>query len=186
MSILPSIFRKPLMGLSLVTALAFGTTSHAADGNGGTSAKKLPEPEFTVQVEMPKGSNEGTLTISAKIPISPKTRKPYHIYSTRTNGVNGGRATKVTFEKGVPWELLGSDFTADHEPHATTEPDVDDKPEPVEHFERKVTWKRQIRLKTGVAPQAAPVAGTIRCQMCDESSCRFIRHRFKTQVSISE
>ena len=186
MSILPKIFCKPLVGLSVMTALAFGAACWADEGSGGTAPKKSLEPEFTIKVEVPKGSNEGTLTISAKIPISPNTGKPYHIYSTNTNGVNAGRATKVVLDKGSPWQLLGTDFTADHKPHPAQEEGGDDKLVPVEHFEKKVTWKRQVRLKDGVDPETAPFSGTVRGQMCDEKNCRIIRHKFKTQVTVLE
>lgn len=175
MRILPVISRKSLVGLSLVTMLSSSVVCLAAK----KPASKGVGPEFTVQVVMAKGANEATLIITSKIPSK------HHIYSTRTSdGVNGGRATKITFDKGSPWTLVGADFTADHNPHTAQEPGLEEgKSDTVEHFENAVTWKRQIRLAEGVAPETAAVSGVIRCQMCNDQSCRLFKQPFKAQVT---
>lgn len=179
MNILPVISRKFLIGLSVTTAALFGAVCVAAP-------PKLPDPEFTVKVEIPKGKSEGTLTITAKIPISPATKGPYHIYSTRTSDkVNGGRATKVVFDKGSPWTMLDKDFTADHKPHELTEEGAEPN-EPVEQFEKEVTWTRKIKLKPGFDPGSSPLTGKIQAQMCDAKTCRFIKKTFKAQVTVVE
>lgn len=176
------ILHKSLIGLVVLATVASCVWCHADDA----TAKNESLVDFSIRLELPKGSSEGTLIVTAKLVQKPLLDDPYHIYSTRSKPVNGGRATRVLLDQGSPWELVGENFVADQRPHTGKEPGLNpgDPDEPIEYFEKQVTWKRQIRLKPGTDSASGEVAGIVKCQVCDKNFCRYPQHKFKIPVTV--
>lgn len=189
MPILPQIPRKLLFGLVIAfLALTPRAVWAQGGGTGFTPRPKPPVPEFSFSLTVPSGSKTGEFVISAKIPKNSKG-VAYHIYSMRsTPELNGLRATTVTLDAASPWELAG-EFTPDHPAHPAKEPSIENpddpsKLDPVEYYEKHVTWTGKVRLKGGASTANSILSGTLAYQICDNQGCRRPKLKFKVEPQV--
>lgn len=152
-----SILRWAISGYLLLTSVvAFGQFELNLGKNKSTAAA---DPKITVTTE-PKSPNTGdvlTLKIGINVP------KGAYTYSMK-EGFSG--RTKVDLKTVAGVEPLDKEFTVNQKPKLKEHPATDT---PVETFEGDVLWSRRYKVTDAAA---FAMSGTLKIQVCDESSCR--------------
>ena len=107
--------------------------------------------------------------------ISAKLAPDHYLYSTNKAQ---GAATRISFTREEGLEPIDEEFIADHEPKKVFDPDLK---EDIEKFYDKVTWSRRFKLKAGA--ENVSVAGLVRYQVCNSSTCRLLKYPFDVKLS---
>lgn len=157
-----SIGRWAVCGYLLLTSVvAFGQFElNLGKSKGATAA----DPKITVTTD-PKSPQTGdvlTLRVGINVP------KGSYTYSMK-EGFSG--RTKVALNKIGGVEPIDSDFTANQKPKLKEHPASDT---PVETFEGDVVWSRKFKVTDAAAFE---LTGTLKIQVCDDSSCRPLTHQ---------
>ncbi len=155
---LQELFSGPgdLLGAKADTAPATVTaTLTPADGVSAETAVAGDEVVLSIHLDVPAGA-----------------------YTYSQNRSFGG-ATKIAVTELYGLELLGDAFVPDHKPKVKFEADFGQE---IEKFADEVTWSRRFRL-TGAAPaDQVSIAGEIKFQVCDASSCTSLTETFEVFV----
>jgi thiol:disulfide interchange protein len=126
------------------------------------------DPEFSSQFQIAKGSREGRLSFTVKLPPE------WHVYSlTQKPGGPLKSKIKVTPPEGV--EVTGP-FQPNRDPEVHQYPDIYGDL-PVEEHAGEVTWTAPIRLAEGVNPDGIKIAGAydgLQCRSGDAGQCKRI------------
>ncbi len=116
------------------------------------------EVEIEARIEPGRGGAPDVLAVTATL------EEGWHLYST-TQKPGGPLATRITVAADSPRQPAGP-FVADPAPHVRTVEDVPAwKGIPIEEHAERVTWRAPL------APGAGDVRGTVRVQLCQDTSC---------------
>ncbi len=157
-----SLWRSVVCGcLLLISTTAFGQFELNL---GKSKAAASDEPKITVTSEpkSPKTGDVLTLKVGINVP------KGAYTYSMK-EGFSG--RTKVTLSKIAGVEPVEADFSVNQKPKLKEHPASDT---PVETFEGNVVWSRKFKVTDAAAFE---MVGTLKIQVCDESSCRPLSHK---------
>ena len=128
------------------------------DPLGGLGDEDGQEVEITAVIEPGTDGRPDVLAVTATL------EKSWHLYSI-TQKPGGPLATRITVATDSPRQTAGS-FVPDPPPHVRA---VDDVPAwkglPIEEHADRVTWRAPLAAGTGA------VQGSVRVQLCQDTSC---------------
>lgn len=161
-----AILRKTLLVIGLVVGFApadvFAQAGRIDDllGLKGKSGSNKAPAEFSAALVAQGEAGEAALRISVKLPPE------HYIYSTTKAE---GAETKITISRAEGLEPIDEGFTADHSPKVFEDADLE---RTVEKYYDKVNWSKRYRIKPGVVPESVSIAGAVKYQICDTTTCR--------------
>ncbi len=166
-----SILRWAISGYLLLTSVvAFGQFELSL-GKSKSTATADPKITVTTEPKSPKTGDVLTLKVGINVP------KGAYTYSMK-EGFSG--RTKVDLKMVAGVEPLDKDFTVNQKPKLKDHPATDT---PVETFEGDVVWSRRFKVTDAAA---FAMSGTLKIQVCDESSCRPLSQKFELGNRSSE
>lgn len=121
--------------------------------------EKAPEPKFTASFDKRDAKVGDTVTLSLKLEL-PKNAYTYSL--NKTSAV----VSKIELENVDGLEAIGDDFQADKKPKSIKDPNLDANVE--KHF-GTVTWTHQFKVIE--SDSSHQVKGTLKTQVCDDSTC---------------
>ncbi len=104
----------------------------------------------------------------ARLFVTARIQRGWHIYSI-TQKPGGPIKTQITLEKSDAFRITG-DFKAHPAPTVTTQPEAFGDL-PVELHEGTVVWYAPMEFSSGVDPTTLKIAGKVKAQPCDATSC---------------
>jgi suppressor for copper-sensitivity B len=141
----------------------------------GKPAKKTSSAaKITLERATAKAGDVVTVKVVLDLP------KGSHTYSL-SKGFSGRTRFEVKTATGV--DPVDADFVATTKPKSKADPILQ---QTVETHEGLVVWTRRFRLKAGVAPESVKIAGEMRYQVCDATSCRPKREKFELALRSGE
>ncbi len=143
-------------------------------GTAQTTVTATLVPAAGVSAETVGAGDEVVLSIRLDVPAD--------AYTYSQNRSFGG-ATQITVTELYGLEPMGDAFVPDHKPKVKFEEDFSQE---IEKFADEVTWSRRFRL-TGAAPaDQVSIAGEIKFQVCDASSCTPLAETFEVFMETAE
>lgn len=118
-----------------------------------------------------KPGDEVTLTITLLLP--PKS----YTYSTNPSFDAG---TRINLTKTAGLEPIDEDFKTNRPPKIVLEKLLSDKP--VEKLHEDVVWSRRFRIKKEAKLSDVSITGSIRYQVCDDSTCKRLDEEFRATL----
>lgn len=170
----------PLLVILSFSCLSSASLIRPAHGQGGggvfnlndllgkPSPKKASSSEAAITLEPAsvKAGEVVTVKVSLDLPDGSYT------YST-AKGFSGRTKFEITEATGV--EPVDADFVASVKPRKKNDKLLD---QVVETHEGSVVWTRRFRLKPDAEPAFVRIAGQMRYQVCDATSCRPKNQKF--------
>ena len=167
-----------IVGVSLGT---FVSPAHAQDASGlfnlgdlvgKPAAKKASssDAKFTLEPASAKAGDIVTVRVALDLPAGS------HTYST-SKGFSG--RTKFEIKTAIGVEPVDADFVASIKPESKNDALLG---QIVETHEGKIAWTRRFRVKAGTSPASIKIAGEIRYQVCDATSCRPKNQKFELSL----
>lgn len=139
---------------------------------GSSSLSKKTSSDATITLE-PASAKAGDTVI---VKVAMDLPNGSYTYSM-SKGFSGRTKFDVKTATGV--EPLDADFVAVSKPKSKKDSVLG---QTVETHEGKITWTRRYRVKAGVAPETVNIAGEMRYQVCDASSCRPKNQKFDLKL----
>ncbi|MGZ0172113.1 MAG: cytochrome c biogenesis protein CcdA [Planctomycetales bacterium] len=172
-------FRISAVAIPLCIALAIvGISSesvvHPANGQDASgvfnlndfgakpAAKKASSAEAKITLEPASAKARDVVTVKVALDLP----KGSHTYSM-SKGFSGRTKFEVKTATGV--EPVDADFVASVKPKSKNDALLG---QVVETHEGKIVWTRRFRVKAGASPASIKIAGEMRYQVCDATSCR--------------
>lgn len=156
-----SIFRYLALGVVLTLVLFHQSPTHA---QFLLKDKDNKEVKLTISPTSPKAGDVLTVKLRVDVP------KGGHTYSM-ADGFSGKTVVKFDVASGV--EAVDASFKCDQKPTLEKQEGID---KPVETLTGTVTWTRQFKV---VDAAKFALSGTAIVNVCDDSGCRPIRHKFQ-------
>lgn len=139
---------------------------------GGPAKPKRSMSAATITLTPSSARPGDTVTVKVEMDL------PKGSYTYSTNKSFSGR-TKFLVRTAVGVESLDADFIPASKPKSKNDPLLG---QVVETYEGKVVWSRRYRMKPDADPKTVQVAGEIRYQVCDASSCRPKNQKFDLKL----
>lgn len=171
---LPVCIALAVVGVSLENS---DSTTQAQDLNGlfnlrdlGSKpiAKKASPSDAKITLEPTSAKAGDVVTVKVALDLPQGS----HTYST-SKGFSGRTKLEIKTATGV--EPVDADFVASVKPKSKNDALLG---EIVETHEGKIAWTRRFRVKAGVSPASVKIAGEMRYQVCDATSCRPKNQKF--------
>ncbi len=170
--------------LCVTTAFAQNQNDELFSGLGQDLASSSQESKATLTATLAPvtGGDASSLTARAEVLLSLRLDMPAGAYTYSQNRSFGG-ATTFTVTEISGLEPLGEQFIADRKPKVKFEELFQ---QDVEKFADTVTWSRRFRLTGAVPADQAYVAGEIKFQVCDASSCTPLTESFDVAIEAGD
>jgi suppressor for copper-sensitivity B len=185
-------FRTFAVAIPLCVALAvvwasFGNpaqTAQAQDLKGlfnlddlvGKPAPKSSSSEAKITLEPANAKAGDVVTVKVALDL-PKGSYSYSM----SKGFSGRTKFEIKTATGV--EPVDADFVASTKPKSKNDALLG---QIVETYEGAVVWTRRFRLKAGASPESVKIAGEMRYQVCDATSCRPKNQKFDLSLGASK
>ena len=170
---IPLCIALAIVGASLGDS---GRTAQAQDASGlfnlgdltGKPAAKPSSSEAKITLEPVSAKAGDVVTVKVALTLPNGS----HTYSM-SKGFSG--RTKFEIETATGVEPVDADFVAATKPKSKNDALLG---QVVETHEGSVVWTRRYRLKAGASPESVNIAGEMRYQVCDATSCRPKNQKF--------
>lgn len=126
------------------------------------AAKKASSSEAKITLEPASAKAGDVVTVKVALDLP----KGSHTYSM-SKGFSGRTKFEIKTATGV--EPIDADFAASAKPKSKNDALLG---QVVETHEGKIFWTRRFRIKAGTSPASVRIAGEMRYQVCDATSCR--------------
>jgi len=131
-------------------------------------AKKASSADAKITLEPVSAKAGDVVTVKVALDLPAGS----HTYST-FEGFSGRTSFEIKIATGV--EPVDAEFVASVEPDSRIDDLLGDV---VETHEGKIAWTRRFRVKAGDSPASVKIAGEMRYQVCDATSCRPKNQKF--------
>ena len=142
------------------------------DSIGKPAARKASPSDAKITLEPTSAKAGDVVTVKVALDLPQGS----HTYST-SKGFSGRTKLEVKTATGV--EPVDADFVASVKPKSKNDALLG---EIVETHEGKFAWTRRFRVKAGVSPASVKIAGEMRYQVCDATSCRPKNQKFELSL----
>jgi suppressor for copper-sensitivity B len=166
--VLPVCIALAIIGVSLEDSVSQAQGQDASgsfnlnDLIGKPAPKKASSSDAKITLE-PASAKAGDV-VTVKVALDLPTGS--YTYST-SKGFSGRTKFEIKTATGV--EPVDADFVASVKPKSKNDAQLGAV---VETHEGKITWTRRFRVKAGTSPASIEIAGEMRYQVCDATSCR--------------
>jgi cytochrome c biogenesis protein CcdA len=136
-------------------------------------AKKASSSDAKITLEPVSATAGDVVTVNVALDLPAGS----HTYST-FEGFSGRTRFEIKTATGV--EPVDAEFVASIEPESRIDDLLGDV---VETHEGKIVWTRRFRVKAGDSPASVKIAGEMRYQVCDATSCRPKNQKFDLSLA---
>ncbi len=135
----------------------------------GKPAPKSTSTEAKITLEPANAKAGDVVTVKVALDLP----RGSHTYSM-SKGFSGRTKFEIDTSTGV--ESVDADFVTATKPKSKNDALLG---QVVETHEGNIVWTRRFRLKAGVSPESVKIAGQMRYQVCDATSCRPKNQKFE-------